>query len=83
MTYCSPTGQVLELRAAPMVWQFWFGICCCLPTPNCKCKGKNMAIPNGLAFWTWQLPNGDRSAAWMQWPLACFCPDARDLQGGM
>ena len=42
-----------------------------------------MAILNGLAFWTWQLPSGDRSAAWMQWPLACFYPDARDLQGGM
>jgi hypothetical protein len=41
-----------RLFSPPMLWQFWFGICCCLPTPNCKCKGKNMVIPNGLAFWT-------------------------------
>jgi hypothetical protein len=41
-----------------MVWQFWFDIYCCLPTSNCKCKGKNMVILNGLAFWTWQLPSG-------------------------
>jgi hypothetical protein len=47
-----------HLKAPPMIWQFWFGICYCLPTPNCKCKEKNMAIPNGLAFWTWQLPSG-------------------------
>ena len=31
-----------------MVGQFWFDICYCLPTPNCKCKGKNMAIPNSI-----------------------------------
>jgi len=42
-----------------------------------------MAIPNGLAFLDLAIPSGDRSAAWMQWPLACFCPDVRDLQGGM
>jgi hypothetical protein len=33
------------VRAPPMVWQFWFGIYCCLPTPNCKCKGKKYSHP--------------------------------------
>jgi len=41
-----------------------FVVVCQLPIANAK--EKNMAIPNGLAFWTWQLPSGDRLAAWMQ-----------------
>ena len=48
-------GEVFSLsRAPPMVWQFRFGICYCLPTPNCKCKGKNMVIP---MVWHFRLGN--------------------------
>jgi hypothetical protein len=34
-----------------VVWQFWFGICCCLPIPKCKCKGKIWSSLKVWHFW--------------------------------